>query len=91
MSQPAAVDPWIAFQKFAKKTTPPTDISGFSQTRLIDFEKVAYNGKFGWVVKVGTIKTPTGYGVSWSNQVNTKESYEYGFQVAMVWAPMWNT
>jgi hypothetical protein len=67
MSQPAAVNPWIAFQEVAQKTTPPTDISGYKQTKIIDFERVAFNGVFGCVAKVGTIKTPTGYGVSWSN------------------------
>ena len=67
MSQPVAVNPWIAFQEVAQKTTPPTDISGYKQTKIIDFERVAFNGVFGCVAKVGTIKTPTGYGVSWSN------------------------
>ncbi len=84
MTQPAAVDPWIAFQKVANQTTPPTDISRHAQTRLIDYEIHPYNtnegtDSYGWVAKVGTIKTPTGYGVSWSNQVNTMQSYAYGF------------
>ena len=85
MNQTDAVDPWIAFQKVAKKTTPPTDISGYYQTRLVDYEMVSFyewgRGIYGWVAKVGTIKTPTGYGVSWSNQVNSKDSFEDGYKV----------
>jgi hypothetical protein len=72
MYSKAAVDPWVNFQKVAKKTTPPTDISGYAQTRLIDFEREPYIYTDGFVAKVGTIKTPTGYGVSWSTQLNTK-------------------
>ena len=70
MSQPNAIDPWLNFQNKAKATE--TDISGYAQTSLIDFERSAFNGVYGCVTKVGTIKTPTGYGVSWSTQLNTK-------------------
>ena len=91
MQQTAAVDPWIAFQKVAKKTTPPTDISGYAQTRLIDFQLQPFFVAYGFVAKVGTIKTPTGYGVSWTTRFNTRDSLEYGFTVSIIWGAKWNT
>ena len=90
-NQPRSVDPWIAFQQVAAAGTAPTSLAGYSQTNLADFTLDIYNGIYGYVAKVGTIKTPTGYGVSWSTQLNLKTPIINGGALVTVFAPKWNS
>jgi hypothetical protein len=43
------------------------------------------------VAKVGTIKTPTGYGISWSTQLNLNTSVTIGGIVLQMFAPKWSS